>query len=804
MDWSKSMFKDIQFAVRSLLKRPGFTLIVVLTLALGIGANAAVFSVINAVLLRPLPYRDSDRVVTLWQNNIKAGQTNNHVSPANFVDWSEQSSSFEAMAGIEPFGFSMVGDGEPERFAAWLVTPGFFQVAGTAPLLGRTFGAEDYVPGSHRVVVLSHGLWQRRFGGEASVVGRKITLNGQPYVVAGVMPAEFQLPPDREIWAPGIITENHRQLRGATFWNVVARLKPGVTVAQAQEEMNGIAARLAVQYPETNGGVGTSVVPLFEQITGQIRSALWVLAAAVGFVLLIACVNVANLLLVRGAERQREFAIRRALGAERLRLLRQTLTESLLLVLVGGVTGVLLASWLVKLIPTLSSAKIPRLEQVSIDLRVVLFALGVSVLTAIVFGLVPAMQFWRNDIQSNLKESGRSAATPVRQRLRKALVVSEVAIAVLLLAGAGLLLRSFVRLLQVDPGFTKENVLALQVFLPRTYDKPEQMINFFDQSLEKIRNVPGVETAAVVATPPFIGFDQDATFNVVGRPAPPKGSEPSAFYAQVSSEYLNALEVPLKQGRFFTNFDTAASQLVVVINETMARRYFANEDPLGKRLTVLFAEPETREIVGVVGNVLQNGLHTEPRAEMFVPHQQSASAQMTFLVKTKSEPGSQLAAVKAAVREINPRQTFARTATMEELVSDSLKQRRFNLFLLGLFASIALLLATIGIYGSISYSTRLRTNEIGVRIALGARSRDVLRLIVGQGVGLALIGVAVGLGAAFLLTRAIRGLLFGVSPTDPLTFLAIAGLLLFTALIASLIPARRATKVDPLVALRSE
>ncbi len=798
------MLNDIRFAARSLLKRPGFTIIVVLTLALGIGANAAVFSVINAVLLRPLPYRDADRIVTLWQNNTKSALSQNDVSPANFIDWSEQSSSFEAIAGIEPFGFSMADEGEPERFTAWLVTSGFFQVAGTDALLGRTFTAEDYKPGNERVVVLGYGLWQRRFGGDKNVAGRKITLNGQPYVVVGVMPHEFQLPSEREIWAPRVLVENHRQTRGATYWNVVARLKQGTTVAQAQEEMNGIAARLAVQYPETNGGMGASVVPLFEQMTGQIRSALWVLAGAVGFVLLIACVNVANLFLVRGAERQREFAIRRALGAERWRLLRQTLTESLLLALVGGVTGVLLASWLVKLIPALSSSKIPRVEYVEMDLRVVLFACGVSVLTAIIFGLVPAIQFWRNDIQSTLKESGRSTGTPVRHRVRKALVISEVAIAVVLLTGAGLLLRSFVRLIQVDPGFTKENVLALQVFLPRNYDKRDQMINFFDQSLEKIANVPGVETAAVIATPPFIDLEQDANFNVVGRPAPPQGSEPAAFYAQVSSEYLNTLNIPLKQGRFFTKFDNAGSQPVVVINETMARRYFPNEDPLGQRLIVIFGKAETREIIGVVGDVLHNGLHVEPRAEMFVPHQQSVSAHMTFLVKTRTEPTSQVAAVKQAIREVNPRQTFARTATMDELVADSLKERRFNLFLLGLFAATALLLATIGIYGSISYSTRQRTNEIGVRIALGAQSRDVLRLIVGQGIGLALIGVAIGLGAAFLLTRAIRGLLFGVSPTDPLTFFAISLLLLFTALVASLIPARRATKVDPLVALRTE
>ena len=801
----ETLIRDIKFAARSLAKRPAFTIVVVLTLALGIGANAAVFSVINAVLLRPLPYRDADRVVVIWQNNLTARIPDSGVAPANFIDWSQQSNSFEAMAGIEPFGFSLLGDGEPERFGAALVTSGFFEATATDPVLGRTFTAEDYQPGNNRVVILTHGLWQRRFGGDTGVIGRKLTLNGQPYVVVGVMPREFQLPPDREIWAPLTIAEHHRQNRRANYWSVVARLKPQTTVAQAQEEMNGIAARLATEYPDANAGVGANVVPIFEQVTGQIRSALWVLAAAVGFVLLLACVNVANLLLVRVSERQREFAIRRALGAERLRLLRQTLTESLLLVLVGGGIGVLVASWLVKLLPALASEKFPRVESIQMDWRVVLFAAGVSVVTAIVFGLVPAIQFWRNDILSNLKDSGRTiGGTPARHRVRKVLVVSEVAIAVVLLAGAGLLGRSFVRLLQVDPGFSKDNVLALQVFLSRSYQEPAKMVAFFDQSIEKIKAQPGIEAAAVVSSPPFIDLEFDVAFNIIGRAVPPAGSEPSAFYSTVSSEYLSALSIPLKQGRFFTSFDGPGSQPVVVINETMARRYFPGEEPLGQRLLVKYGEAQTREVIGVIGDVLHNGLHAQPRAQIFVPHQQSGTSFMTFVVRTSNDPASQLASVKRAIREVNPNQTFARTVTMEELVSDSLKQRRFNLFLLGLFAVIALLLATIGIYGSISYSTRQRTNEIGVRIALGAQSRDVLRLIVGQGLSLAVIGVVIGLAAAFLLTRAIKSLLFGVSPTDPLTFVGISILLLLTAVIASLIPARRATKVDPLIALRSE
>ncbi|HZE69970.1 MAG TPA: ABC transporter permease [Pyrinomonadaceae bacterium] len=800
-----TLIRDLRYATRSLLKRPGFTAIVVITLALGIGANAAVFSVINAVLLRPLPYREADRIVTLWQNDTKAGIPRNDVSPANFIDWSEQSKSFEAIAGIEPFGFSLLGEGEPERFPAWLVTSGFFEAGGVSAFRGRTFAADDYQPGKDHVLVIGHGLWQRRFGGDESLVGRKLTLNGQPYVVVGIMPPQFQLPPDREIWAPRVLGETQRQLRGPTYWNVIARLKPGVTVRQAQVEMSGIAMRLAAQYPDTNGGMGATVVPLYDQMTGQAKSALWVLAGAVAFVLLIACANVANLLLVRGAERQREFAIRRALGAERSRLLRQTLTESLLLALAGGAGGVLLASWGVKLIPTLTSAKIPRLEQVTIDLKVLLFALGVSVLTSIIFGIVPAAQFWRHDLQSTLKEGGRGTATaPVRHKARSSLVVGEVAVALVLLTGAGLLVRSFITLLRVDPGFEKQNVLALQVFLSRNYQKPDQLTGFFDQALEKIRNVPGVQSAAVVSSPPFINLEQDAPFTIDGRPAPPSGSEPSAFYSEVSTDYLNTLSVPLLRGRFLTKFDKGDSPLVVVINQAMARRYFQNEDPLGKELAVLFAKTSTREIIGVIGNVLHKGLDAEPRPEMFVPYQQSPSSQLTFVVKTTADGAAMLPAIKSAIRGVNSNQTFAKTATMEELIGDSLKQRRFNLFLLGLFAMLALVLACIGIYGSISYSVRQRTNEIGVRLALGAQASDVLRLIIGHGLTLVLVGVAIGLAASFVLTRTIKSLLFGVSATDPLTFFVISLVLIGTALLAAWIPAWRATKVDPLIALRYE
>ncbi len=797
-----SLLKDIRYAVRSLLKRPGFLFVSVITLALGIGANTAIFSVVNAVLLRPLPYRDPERIVTIWQNNVKAGVARNDVSPANFLDWREQSRSFEAMAGIEPFGFSMIGNGEPEQFRSWLVTSGFFEVLGASALHGRTFTIEDYQPGNERVVVIGYGLWQRRFGSDQSLVGQKLTLNGQPFTVVGILPPAVQFPPDREVWAPRVPRDYDRQLRGPTYWKVIARLKPGVTIAQAQDEMSGIASRLAEQYPDTNGGMGATAVFLSEQLTGQVRSALLILLGAVGFVLLIACGNVANLLLVRGAERYREFAIRSALGAARTRLIRQLLTESLLLALLGGIGGVLLASWGVRLILAFSSAKIPGLEYVSIDAPVLLFALGVSMLTAIIFGLIPATQFSRPDLQSTLKEGGRGGVSGSTRHLgRNSLVVAEVAVALVLLTGAGLLVRSFVAVTRVDPGFDKERVLALQVFLRRNL-KTEQITGFFDQALEKIVAVPGVQSAAVVASPPFIDLEQDVAFTIQGWPVPPKGREPSAFFTEVSADYIGVMKVPLRRGRFFSKFDGKDSAQVVVINETMARRYFANENPVGKKLSVIFDPVEVREIVGVIGDVLHSGLDTQPRPEMFVPYQQSPTSQMTFVVKTTTDPAAMLTVVKTAIREVNQNQTFTTTATMDQLVSDSLRQRRFNLFLLVSFAVLALVLAGIGVYGSINYSTRQRTHEIGLRMALGAQPGDVLRMIVGQGLVLALTGIAIGLIASFALTRLMKGLLFGISATDPITFSAISLLLILIGLLASWIPARRATKVDPLVALR--
>ncbi len=803
----ETLLKDIRYGIRGLLKHPGFTFVAVITLALGIGANTAIFTVVNAVLLRPLPFAEPQQLVFIWQTHPfgkRIGVDQLPTSYLDFLDWQEQSNLFEGMSMLDSWGGNLTGGETPEHIDGARVSVNLLSLLRAQPVLGRDFTGEEAKPGNDHVVMLSHGLWQRRFGGDPNLVGQKLTLNGQPYIVVGVMPPEFQFPADREIWAPRVLRESDRQLRGPTYWNVIARLKPGVTINQAQEEMGAIAGRLAGQYPDTNSDMGATIVSLPEQLTGHVRSALWILLGAVGFVLLIACANVANLLLVRGAERNREFAIRSALGAARVRLIRQLLTESVLLALLGGVGGVLLAAWGVRLILSLNSARIPRIEYVSLDLRVLLFALGISLLTAVLFGLIPATQFSRPDLQSALKEGGRgSISGSTRHWGRNSLVVAEVAVALVLLTGAGLLVRSFVSVMRVDPGFDKERVLALQVFLSRN-QKPEQITGFFDQSLEKIMTVPGVQSAAVVASPPFINLEQDASFTIQGQAAPPKGKEPSAFYTEVSADYLSALTVPLLRGRFFTKFDEPDSAQVVVINQTMARRYFPNEDPVGKKLTVMFDQPEPREIIGVIGDVLHSGLETNARPEMFVPYSQSPTTQMTFVVKTTPDAAAMLPAVKSAIREVNRNQTFSKTATMDQLVNDSLRQRRFNLFLLVSFGVLALVLAGIGVYGSINYSTRQRTHEIGLRMALGAQAGDVLRLIVGHGLALSLTGIAIGLIASFVLTRLMKGLLFGISATDPFTFIAISVLLALIGLLASWIPARRATKVDPLVALRYE
>ena len=804
----ETLLKDLRYAIRMLVRKPGFTAVAVLTLALGIGANTAIFSVVNGVLLRPLPFQDPDRIATFWQRNTLGGVQREDVSPANFLDWRDQSKSCTEMAAAMPTGFSFTGGEEPEAFRAWQVTTGFFEILGVNALHGRTFLRDEYQAGNDAVIVIGHGLWQRRFGADPNLVGQKLLLNGRPHTVVGVMPPGFEFGSEREMWSPWVEVAQDKQIRGSAYIKVIGRLKPGVTTEQAQAEMNGIAARLAQAYPQTNSEVGVAVVPLPEQLVGHVRPALLMLLCAVGLMLLIACANVANLLLARASTRRREFAIRAALGAARSRLIVQLLTESLLLATLGGIGGVLLASWGVDAVIALSPHNLPRLDQVRIDAHVLIFALGVSLVTALIFGLAPALQFSRTNLQEFLKEGGRTGSTGfARNRLRNLLVVSEVALALMLLVGAGLLVRSFVRLLQVDSGFTVDKALALEVHVWGRARTPEQRAAFFEQSLDRIAALPGVEAAGAVSALPFHTNPIEIKSELVieGRPIPAPGQEPIAYATVATYDYFRTMGIPLRRGRLFTRFDNKDAAPVALIGETMSKRFWPDEDPVGKKITVRFlGQQVTREIVGVIGDVRHTGLDSDPRPELFLPHLQEPYGSMTYIVRTSVDPQTLLPAVKREVWSVSKTQPFSSIATMEQLISRSLGERRFSLLFLTTFAAIALALAGVGIYGLINFNTSQRTHEIGVRMALGAGRRDIFKLVVGQGLALTLIGVALGLAAAFALTRYLSSLLFNVSAADPITFVAVSLLLVGVALLACYIPARRAMKVDPMIALRYE
>ncbi|MGH9751806.1 MAG: ABC transporter permease [Blastocatellia bacterium] len=810
-----SLLQDLRYGLRTLLKNPGFTLVAIVTLALGVGVNTAIFSVVNGVLLRPLPFNQPERIITLWENNVKDGIERDDVSPANFLDWRERSRGFEEMAFANPHSLDYSGQTEPETWRATCVSQGFFSILGAQAMVGRTFLPEEYETGRNQAVVLSHGLWRRRFGADPKIVGQKLTLDGQPMMVVGVMPPEFKLSlfdGEEELWWPQPPDESMRRQRRATYLKVIARLKPGVSVEEARAEMDSIAANLASEYPQTNAGVGVTTLSLTEQMTGHVRLALLVLFGAVAAVLLIACANVANLLLARGNEREREFAIRAAIGAARARLARQTLTESLLLASLGCLGGVVLAAWSIDLIVALSPGNIPRLEQVRLDRATLLFVTGLSFLTALIFGLAPALQFSKPNLSNCLKETSRTATgSSMRRRLRGVLVVSEIALALVLLVGAGLLIRSFYTLLKTDPGFSAENILSLQTFIWDRYGKPEERAAYVQQVTEKMRSVPGVGAVGVTTALPFFESSMDSSypFTVEGRPAPPEGQEPTAFATVANNDYFAAMGVPLARGRLFTEFDKAGAPPVILINETMARRHFPNEDPVGRK--VVFrgrqrgqAAPIAFEIVGVVGAVRHEGLDKEPRSEFFQPYPQSPSGSIIFVARTNVDPANLLLTLKARIWEVNATQPIYAASVMADSIDASLKSRRFSLWLLCAFATLALALALVGIYGVMSYATSQRTHEIGVRMALGAASNDIIKLVLRQGMRLTLTGVGAGLLASLALTRLMSGLLYGVNPTDPLTFIAVSLLLAGVALLACYAPARRATKVDPMVALRRD
>ena len=811
----RTLWQDLRYSVRMLVKHPAYTLIAVITLALGIGANAAIFSIINGVLLRALPYKEPDQIVTLWENNTKENIARDDVSPANFLDLRERQKVFSEIAFANPHSMDYAGSGEPEVIRTTTVSKGFFEVFGSGALLGRTFLPEEYEQGKNQVVLLSHGIWQRRFGGEKSIIGRSLTLDGLPSTVVGVMPADFRLylfDREEEMWAPQVPDDAMKQMRKATFLKVVARLKPDTTLGQAQSELNNIAGQLVQENPNTNQGIGITAVPLPEHLKGKWRQPLLILFAAVGLVLLIACANVANLSLARGFEREHEFAIRAAIGAGRSRIMRQLLMESLVLAVLGCVGGLFLAVWVVDLIVAFNPGDIPRIEEVSLSRLTLGFVLIISFLTTLFCGLAPALQLSKPDLQSCLKESGHAlTASSARHRLRSTLVVAQIALAVVLLVGAGLLLRSFVGVLRVDPGFAADKVIAIQAFIWDRYSKPELREVYTRETLEKIQSLPGVEAAGVTTAIPLLESSQTSSvpFVVEGRPPQPLGQEPVAQFTIASSNYFSAIGARLLNGRVFNQFDGKDTPRVALINETMAKANWSGENPVGARFTLKRGGRDARggtalEVIGVVTDQRQDGLEKTPRQEFFVPYAQAPSGSTIFVVRTKGDADALVQAIKARIWESDKTQPFYAVTTMDQLVRDSLKARRFNLVLLSALAALALSLAAIGIYGVMSFTTGQRTHEIGVRMALGAGTIDIIRLVVGQGMALTLTGIGAGLLASFALTRFLSSLLFNVTSTDPLTFASITILLSAVALLACYIPARRATKVDPLVALRYE
>ena len=808
----EALWHDLKYGARMLAKSPGFTAVAVIALALGIGANTAIFSVVNAALLRALPYRDADKLVIVWEKSRKNDQ--NVVNPANFMDWSEQNNVFTDMAGTYDRSAVLVGDGEPEEVPAQLATTNLFSLLGVEALLGRTFSADDGKPDQPRVVVLSYGLWQRRFGGDPRVIGRTLNINRAEAIVVGVMPAGFKwhihkgsmTTKTAELWSPWVITNDMRTRRGR-FMTAVARIKPDVTFEQAKAEMNVIGARLEEQYNDFNAEWGVNVVPLRTQFTGEFRAALLVLLGAVGFVLLIACANVANLLLSRAAARQKEIAVRVAIGAGRARIVRQLLTESVLLASMGGAAGLLLALWATDLLVSLSPRELADLQQVKISVPVLGFTLAVSLLTGVIFGMAPAFEATRLKLQESLKEGSQNIGGGTRShRLRSAFVVTEIALALVLLVGAGLLVRSFNRLQSVDPGFNAKNVLTMRISLPgRKYDTDRKRIDFFRQAVEQIKALPGVEAAGATNYLPFAGPHSGTLVEIEGRPKLPPGQELGTGACVTDANYFGAMQIPLKSGRLFTEQEATEMKHVVVINEAFARKNFPGEDPLGKRVIIYMKEDNVpTEIIGIVGDHKHMGLDSEIEPMSYWPHPEQAFPFMTFVIRTQGDPANIAPAARNVIQTLDAEQPLADVRTLESLLADSVARARFNTLLLTVFAVVALVLAAVGIYGVMSYSVTQRTHEIGIRMALGAQTSDVLALVVKQGMTLAIVGVGVGMAASFALTRIMASLLYGVSATDTLTFSLIPIVLGSVALLACYIPARRATRVDPMIALRYE
>jgi putative ABC transport system permease protein len=812
------LWQDVRYGLRQMRKSPGFTAVAVITLALGIGANTAIFSVVNGVLLRPLAFRDPDQLVRIWHTPPQTsfpGIPTFAVSPANYLDWQSQNHVFEQVSIAGYHGFTLSGVDKPEQLDGSGVSANFFSTLGVQPMLGRVFTQDEDQPGHSNVVVLSYRFWQEHFGGNRDIVGHNIGLDGESYLVAGVMPPNFRQPDFAQMWTPMAWTGQEKAVRGIHDYTVIARLRPGVDVKQAQAEMNTISNRLEQQYPADDKGWGAIVIPLHDDLVSDVRPALLVLLGAVGFILLIACVNVVNLSLAKTFSRQKEIAIRTALGATSARVVRQVLVESILMALCGGLLGLTYAHFGVRLIMAFLAAKLPHSVDISLDLKVLCFTLLISVVAGILAGVLPALQLSRSNVNEALKQGfGRTDTDSTGNRTRSVLVVMEVSLSLMLLIGAGLLIRSFQRLREVDPGFDTHGVLTETIGVSRSkFAQPEQQIAFFERVLQRVRSLPGVVSAGVVDSIPLGGGGSHQPIAVEGYPALPMSEQPEVDVRVISAGYVSALHIPILRGRDFNDSDRVDSPGTVLISASLAHQFWPNENPVGKHITLTFFPGVSREIVGVIGDVKDDGLdQNRPPAVLYVPlpHLRPStggawrSFPLTLVVRSSSNPTGVVSAVSAAVREIDREVPIRDVLTMDDLVANSLTQQRFNLLLLGAFAALALLLAAIGIYSVLSYSVRRRIQEIGVRLALGATLSDIFRMVVVEGMKPALLGVTLGAVGALALGRVMASFVYGIKPTDPLTFVAVAITLALVALLASIVPAFRAARVDPMAALRYE
>ncbi len=808
---------DLRLGFRALLRSPGFTLGAILVLGLGIGANTAIFSMVNAVLLRPLPYEDPSRLVQVWHvppAKSFPGLTFFAVSAANYLDWQRQSTSFEAMAIYGGRSLTFGGKEQPEAVLAIAVSPEFFSVLRVRPVLGRTFTPEESRPGGERVILLGYQFWRDHFGSDASIVGRDVTINSHSYVVAGVMPESFRFPSFAKVWVPLAWTDQDRAVRGNHNYAVIARLKTGVDIVQAKSDLSAISARLEQQYPEDDKGWGATVIPLREQMVGNVRTALLVLLGAVAFVLLIACANVANLVLAKILARQKEIAIRSALGAGRAAILRHVLAETVLLSIAGGVLGLLLAQLSLRLMIKVLADRLPKFAEVTVDTQVLTFTLALSVAAGVLAGLIPSLRFTRVNVSEALKQGQSRSSSDSGSKARNLLVVTEVALSLVLLFGAGLMLRTLLELHSIKPGFDASNVLTMRVSIPADkFPSPSGEINFFHEVLHRVRALPGVRAAGTIDSLPLGGGGSHQPFSIEGRPVLPMAEQPEVDVRMASTGYLNTMHIPVIRGRDFIEADQVGRPGVALISDALARRYWPNEDPIGKHFTLTFFPGVVREVVGIVGNIKLDSLdETRPVDTIYFPFAQLTvpagqvwrSFGLTLTVRTAGGPRDAISAVTDAIHQVAPDVPVVEVRSMEDVIALSMSPQRFNLLLLASFAGLALVLAAVGIYGVISYTVRRRVREIGIRMALGASRSDVLKLVVRDGMKPILLGVVIGLSAAFALSRLVASLVFGVRPTDPLTFATVALLLVSVGILANIVPAHRATRIEPVSTLREE